>query len=208
MSREEILEKLKNDIRKYQSEGRYSHTLGVFETCERLADIFGLDEEERFTLCKAGLLHDITKDLSGAKQIELCEKYSLPVPKKANEPMPTVHQDTGAYFAREVFGEEIVTADVFSAIAAHTTGTNHMNNTDKLLFTADYIEPSRKYSSCIETREYLLAECAKINKNDKAALYRLLTKVVTDIIGKTVIFLTEKKRIIDCRMIDAWNSLI
>ena len=83
-----------------------------------------------------------------------------------------------------------------------------MTDFDKFLCIADYIEPQRKYKSCIETREYLLSECAKINRNDKEALYRLLSKTVINVVGYTVSYLTEKKRMIDPRMIFAWNSMI
>lgn len=199
---------IKKEIAKYESDSRVAHTCSVFEECKRLSEMYGLDEESRDKLCTAALLHDITKDLNGAKQIELCKKYGLEAPKNAKEPMPTIHQDTGAHFAREVFGGEIVDNDVFSAISAHTTGKTDMSQTDKLLFVADYIEPTRKYNSCIAMREYLYKECGKINKNDKAALYRLLNKAVIDIIGYTVTFLIEKRRSIDYRMILAWNSLL
>ncbi|MBQ9510989.1 MAG: bis(5'-nucleosyl)-tetraphosphatase (symmetrical) YqeK [Clostridia bacterium] len=205
---EEKYFKIKKEIGKYESESRLAHTCSVFEECKRLADMYGLDENDRDKLCTAALLHDITKDISGAKQIELCKKYGLRSPENAKEPMPTIHQDTGAYFAREIFGEEIVDDVVFGAMSAHTTGKEDMSNIDKLLFVADYIEPTRKYNSCIAMREYLYKECGKINKNDKAALYRLLNKAVIDIIGYTVTFLTEKRRNIDCRMILAWNSLL
>ena len=199
---------IKQEIKKYESESRLAHTLSVFGECVKLADVYGLDDEKRDELCVAALLHDITKDLSGAKQIELCKKYGLTPPKNAKEPMPTIHQDTGAYFAREIFGAETVTDGVFNAISSHTTGRVDMSYNDKLLFVADYIEPTRKYNSCITMREYLYKECGKINKNDKAALYRLLDKTVIDIIGYTISFLTEKRRNIDCRMILAWNSLM
>lgn len=204
----EITEMLKSEVKKYQCEQRYLHTLSVYGECKKLADIFSLSEEEKERLLRAALLHDITKDMDGKAQIELCNKYGIEPPKSEKDPMPTVHQDTGAFFAREKFGEDIVDDTVFYAIASHTTGREGMNNIDKMLFLADYIEPRRKYRSCIETREYLYSECAKINKNDKAALFRLLTKTVTNVIASTVEYLISKRRMIDHRMIIVWNSLI
>lgn len=208
LTQKETIEYLKTEVKKYQSRQRFEHTLSVLSECEKLAGIFGLGDAERFDLCKAAVLHDLTKDMNGAKQASLCEKYGLPVPENVSAPMPTIHQDTGAYFARETFGNEIVDDAVFSAVASHTTGKAGMNITDKLLFVADYIEESRKYASCIQTREYLYAECGKINKNDKAALARLLDKTVADVIGYTADFLITKRRNIDCRTILAWNDLI
>ena len=202
------IEMLKSEVKKYQCEQRYLHTLSVYGECKKLADIFSLTEEEKEKLLTAALLHDITKDMDGKPQIELCKKYGLIPPASEKEPMPTIHQDTGAFFARETFGEKIVDDTVFYAIASHTTGREGMTNIDKMLFLADYIEPRRKYKSCAETREYLYSECAKINKNDKAALFRLLSKTVVDVIAYTVDYLISKRRMIDHRMIIVWNSLI
>lgn len=203
-----IIEMLKGEVKKLQCEQRYLHTLSVYGECKKLAAIFSLSEVETEQLLRAAILHDITKDMDGKAQIELCKKYGLEPPKSEKDPMPTVHQDTGAFFAREKFGDEIVDDTVFYAIASHTTGREGMSNIDKMLFLADYIEPRRKYKSCIETREYLYSECAKINKNDKAALFRLLTKAVTNVIASTVEYLMSKRRMIDHRMIIVWNSLI
>ena len=83
-----------------------------------------------------------------------------------------------------------------------------MNNIEKMLFLADYIKTNKKNKSRIKTREYLYSEGAKINKNDKAALFRLLTKTVTNVIASTVEYLISKRRMIDHRMIIVWNSLI
>ena len=89
-----ILERLKKEVKEMQSDSRFTHTMGVYRECSRLALIFGLDEEASFDLKKAAILHDITKDMSGKKQIELCNKYGLKPPESAQDPMPTVHQDT------------------------------------------------------------------------------------------------------------------
>ena len=204
----ETYEYLKKEIKKYESDIRVKHTLGVFEQSLALADLLGLDDKEKYQLGKAALLHDITKDFSGEKQIELCNKYGIAPPKKSKDPMPTIHQDTGGYFAREKFGCEIVDDAVFSAISCHTTGKVGMNKIDKLLFIADYIEPSRIFNSCIELRENLYNEIGRINKNDKEAILHTITKYVIEDIENTIIFLTEKKRYIDCRMILAWNDLL
>ena len=116
--------------------------------------------------------------------------------------------DTGPYFAREVFGSEIVTEEVRSAIACHTTGKIGMTMTDKMLFVADFTEAGRKYRSCRDIREYLHSECEKINKNEKTALSRLLNDTVKRIIGYTVTYLIEKGKMIDPDMILTWNDIV
>ena len=69
------IEMLKSEVKKYQCEQRYLHTLSVYGECKKLADIFSLTEEEKEKLLTAALLHDITKDMDGKTQIELCKKY-------------------------------------------------------------------------------------------------------------------------------------
>ena len=139
MNHFDTYEYLKREIKKYENDNRVKHTLGVFEQALNLASIVGLNEEEKFQLGKAALLHDITKDFSGEKQIELCNKYGINPPKKMKDPMPTIHQDTGGYFAREKFGEGIVDNVVFSAITCHTTGKVGMSAIDKILFIPAFL---------------------------------------------------------------------
>lgn len=208
MNNLKTIEFLKKEIRKYENEQRVKHSLGVLDESIKLANYLGLNEDEKFKLEKAAILHDITKDFSGEKQIELCELYGITPPRKTKDPMPTIHQDTGGYFAREKFGCEIVDDDVFSAITCHTTGKVGMNLIDKVLFLADYIEPSRMYNSCIELRNKVYGELANININDKEAISYVITKGVIDDIQNTITFLTEKRRYIDHRMILAWNDLL
>ena len=78
LTQKETIEYLKTEVKKYQSRQRFEHTLSVLSECEKLAGIFGLGDAERFDLCKAAVLHDLTKDMNGAKQASLCEKYGLP----------------------------------------------------------------------------------------------------------------------------------
>jgi HD superfamily phosphohydrolase YqeK len=110
--------------------------------------------------------------------------------------------------ARDVFGGEIVTDAVCSAILCHTTGKIGMTTTDKMLFVADFTEAGRKYRSCKDIREYLHSECEKINKNEKTALSRLLNDTVKRIVGFTVTYLIEKGKPIDADMILTWNDIV
>lgn len=203
---EKLLEQIKKKLPDYESPERLSHTLGVLRECCFLAEAVALSEDDVFSLCKAALLHDITKSKTEEEQFKLCREFGILTPA---EPIyPTLHQDTGAPFAKRVFGSEVVNETVYSAIACHTTGKADMNLTDKLLFVADFVEPGRKYRSCLDIREYLHSGCEKINKNDKAARVRLLDDTTKRIIGFTVTYLIEKGRKIHPDMVLAWNSLI
>ena len=53
-----------------------------------------------------------------------------------------LHAKTGAAIARDVFG---VDDEIYNAIWWHTTGHAHMTLLEKVIYLADYIEPSRNF---------------------------------------------------------------
>ncbi len=195
---------IRNALPLYEDAKRLEHTMGVYRECVWFAKKFGLSEEDSYTVCAAALLHDITKNLSMEGAMAVCSRYGIEPPALS----AVMHQYTGPFFAREIFGEEIVTDAVCSAIACHTTGKPGMTVTDKMLFVADFTEAGRKYRSCRDIREYLHGECEKINKNEKTALSRLLNDTVKRIIGFTLTYLIEKGKAVDADMIITWNAIV
>ena len=195
---------IREELPLYEDPKRLEHTLGVYRECVWFAKRFGLSEEDTYTVCAAALLHDIAKNLSEEEALAVCDRYGIEPPALS----AVMHQYTGPYFAREVFGSEIATEAVRSAIACHTTGKVGMTTTDKMLFVADFTEAGRKYRSCRDIREYLHSECEKINKNEKTALSRLLNDTVKRIVGFTVTYLIEKGKPIDADMILTWNDIV
>ena len=199
------LQYIRNSLVRYEEPQRLEHTLGVYRECLWMSKVFGLSEEESYSICAAALFHDIAKTLPLEKALLLAEKQG----KTLKTDIPTViHQYTGAMLALEDFGRDMVNDDILSAIECHTTGKAGMTALDKMLFVADFTEAGRKYRSCMEYREYLHDGCEKINKNDKNARYRLLDDVTKRIVGYTITYLTEKGKKIDPSMIEAWNSMV
>ena len=199
------LQYIRNSLVRYEEPQRLEHTLGVYRECLWMSKVFGLSEEDSYSVCAAALLHDIAKILPLEKALLLAEKQG----KTLKTDIPTViHQYTGAMLALEDFGRDIVNDDILSAIECHTTGKEGMTPLDKMLFVADFTEAGRKYRSCLEFREYLHDGCEKINKNDKNARYQLLDDVTKRIVGYTITYLTEKGKKIHPAMIEAWNSMV
>ena len=205
--REQVLEYLKSEVAKHESSERYEHTLSVLEEVGTLAKLFGLSKEDRFKLKKAAILHDITKDFSSEKQLELCAKYGIKTDKKPGDMMPIIHQDTGAAFALDLFGEGIVEKEVYSAISCHTTGKVGMTLMDKLLFVADYLEPTRRYETCKTARHNFYKKCIE-NKDNRDMLLKALDEAIEECIENTVTVLLQRRYEIDDRVIPLWNSLI
>ena len=201
---EAYLSKIREALPLYEEARRLEHTIGVYNECVWFAKKFDLSEEDTYTVCAAALLHDIAKNLSAEQAAELCKRHHV----QPSALPPVMHQYTGPLFAREIFGEEIVTDAICSAILCHTTGKIGMTTTDKMLFVADFTEAGRKYRSCKDIREYLHGECEKINKNEKTALSRLLNDTVKRIVGFTVTYLIEKGKPIDADMILTWNDMV
>lgn len=170
--REDVINFLKGEAERLQTQKRFSHTLGVLSECEYFCDVFALSDEERYVLRRAALLHDITKCFSDEEQLCICRAHNIDRPLS-----PTLHQETGACYISEKYND-IVDDEVISAVKKHTTGDESMSICDMVLFISDFTEPGRKYDDCIKMREYIHAECEKIDKKDRSAVNLLLCKAV------------------------------
>ena len=90
----------------------------------------------------AGLLHDSAKCMSDEKKLQICDKNHISYSSMEAEHPYLLHGKVGAYIAREKF--KIRDEDILQAITWHTTGRPNMSLLEKIIFIADYIEPSRK----------------------------------------------------------------
>ena len=71
------IEELRELVRPYLTDKRYSHTLSVAEEVKRLGEIYLPNRVKE--LIVAALLHDITKKLKTDEQLKLCEEYGIKV---------------------------------------------------------------------------------------------------------------------------------
>ena len=125
---------------------RVPHVLGTEQTAGELALRWGEDEE---TARRAALLHDCTKRLSFEEQIALCRHYHIDLDEYEQREVKLLHAKTGAAVARDVFG---VSDEIYWAIWWHTTGKADMTLLEKILYLADYMEPSRDFCDLRELR--------------------------------------------------------
>ncbi|MBQ9662492.1 MAG: bis(5'-nucleosyl)-tetraphosphatase (symmetrical) YqeK [Oscillospiraceae bacterium] len=128
-------------------ERRIAHVAGCEGEAIELARRWGEDPE---TAAEAGILHDITKRLSHEEQLKLCEKYGIMCDNAERHTPKLLHAKTGAAAARERFG---IPDAVYEAIRWHTTGKPDMTLLEKIIYLADYIEPSRDFPGVEELRE-------------------------------------------------------
>ena len=116
---------------------RIPHIRGCEEEAVRLAERWGADPH---LARRAGILHDCTKYLDLEEQLALCKQYHIQLDELEQVTVKLLHSKTGAAIARYVFGEP---EEVCNAIYWHTTGKADMDLLSKILYLADYIEPSR-----------------------------------------------------------------
>ena len=131
-------EGMMKNVKKAQTKQRYNHTIGVAFTATSLAMKYGIGIEQAFT---AGLLHDCAKCISDQKILEKCAKYNIIIHDFERQNPCLLHSKLGAFYASSKY--EIKDQDILNAIIYHTTGRPNMSMLEKIIFVADYIEPSR-----------------------------------------------------------------
>lgn len=130
----------------YLKPKRMPHVLGTEQEAAFLAEKYGAD----VTAARiAALLHDCTKKLELPQQLSLCRHYAIPLDEMERNYLKLLHSKTGAAVARDRFG---VSDEIYNAIFYHTTGKADMTLLEKIIYLADYIEPSRSFPGVEELR--------------------------------------------------------
>jgi predicted HD superfamily hydrolase involved in NAD metabolism len=127
---------------------RFIHTMGVAAVAAGLAMRHGEDVHRTEV---AGILHDCAKKLSAEEMIRLCEKGDIPVTSVERKNPALLHAGAGCVLANQRYG--IADEEILGAIRWHTTGKPDMSLFEKILYLADYIEPTRDFEGIDELRE-------------------------------------------------------
>ena len=125
---------------------RVPHVQGCEAEAVRLARRWCADEERA---AEAAILHDCTKKELLPEQLRLCEKYGIIPDELERENGKLLHAKTGAAVAKFEFGSD---DEVVEAIRWHTTGRPNMTTLEKVLYMADYMEPTRDFPGVEELR--------------------------------------------------------
>ena len=123
----------------YLKPKRMPHVLGTEQEAVRLAEKYGADVTKARI---AALLHDCTKKLDMDEQLALCRQYAIPLDELEQKALKLLHSKTGAAIARDVFAAD---DEIYNAILYHTTGKPDMTLLEKIIYLADYIEPTRDF---------------------------------------------------------------
>ena len=128
------------------SPSRIAHVKGCEAEARCLAKRWGVDVEKA---SEAAILHDITKKDDLETQLALCKKYGVQLDSVEEREVKLLHSKTGAAIARHEYGCD---GDVCSAICWHTTGKPYMTTLEKVIYMADYIEPTRDFDGVDKLR--------------------------------------------------------
>lgn len=162
---ESQLSSLRSDISGRMSPSRLEHTLGVENMAVRLGELYA--PEKIPVLTAAALLHDITKENSFQKQLQICENLGIMVSSAEKNAPKTLHAITASAIIPSEYPDFAV-SEVLDAVRWHTTGRADMSICEKLIYLADYIEDTRKFEDCVYLREYFFgADPSKMSMSDR-----------------------------------------
>ena len=128
-----------SQIKERMKEKRFIHSLSVAHLAYEIAKKQHLDHQKAYI---AGILHDIAKDINKDQSLALMKQY---YPQFVEIGAFSYHQFLGELVAKRDF--DIQEDDILGAIKYHTTGKSDMNWLEKLIYSADKIDPNRDYDS-------------------------------------------------------------
>ncbi len=128
-------------------EKRYKHSVNVYKTALKLADVHGLSAEK---ISVAALLHDCGREIPSRESVTKALALGIAVDDIERSQPILLHAKLGVYYARVKYGVD--DAEILEAILLHTTGAAGMTITAKVVFLADMLEPDRDFPGIGELR--------------------------------------------------------
>ena len=200
---EEQIDNLCHKVKEGLSEKRFRHTVAVADMAMRLGELFVPDKCSLLRV--AGLLHDITKEYSTEKQLQILNEFGIMISKQDILTPKTLHARTAALLIPVLY-PEFADPLVIDAVRYHTTGHQNMTITEKIIYFADYIDDTRTFEDCIMLRNsFFDAQPQNMDMETRLAHFRKLLILSFD---KTIESLLEKGSVISEDTLAARNSLI
>ena len=167
---EAMLAELHDAVASRMSGKRLAHTYGVERMAVRLGELYC--PEAIPELRAAALLHDVTKEESLEKQLQLCRVFGIMVDAADTLAPKTFHAKTAAALIARDF-PAFASPVVVEAVRWHTTGHEGMTLTEKLIYLADYIDDTRTFPDCVTLREvFWCRNPEKLNREGRDAHLR------------------------------------
>ena len=127
---------------------RFKHSLGVSETAEALACVYGADKTAARV---AGLLHDWDKGYDDPGILARADELGMELDAELSAMPRVLHGLTAAVALGRAFPE--LPPEVLAAVERHTLGAVDMSDLDMIVYIADALEPGRKGKMVQKLRE-------------------------------------------------------
>lgn len=134
------IEKYIEIIRPFMGDKRFNHCINVSKEAVRLAKKYGADEEKAAV---AGVLHDITKEFSEEKQLQIFLNNDIMLSSVEQRTPKLWHAISGSVYISTELG--INDQDIINAVRYHTTGRASMSLLEKIIFLADFTSEERDF---------------------------------------------------------------
>lgn len=181
-------EQIDDYLRVNLNKSRYEHSLGVRDASIRLAQRYS---EDIFKAKIAGLVHDCAKNMSDDELINIVSSKGYEIDSVSLKCPQLLHGIAASIIAEERM--EIYDKDILSAVAYHTTGRINMSKLEKIIYIADYIEPSRSFPGVEELR---------------IAVFDDLDKALVKAFDSTIRYVLERHQLLHINTIQARNYLL
>ena len=135
-------------VRERLTDWRFRHSVNVAREAVRLAARYGGDPDQAEL---AGLLHDVTKDMSKKEQLDLMGRWGLTFSVYEEHAPKLWHAVTGAIYVQRVL--RVDDEDIRNAIRYHTTGRAGMSLLEKIIYVADCTSEERDYKGVDKIRK-------------------------------------------------------
>lgn len=145
---EDKIKYYKSCLKESLSKSRYYHSICVANEAKALSEENNYDKKKAYL---AGLIHDVCKEESTKKQLELmsrCKTYIDDVEMTAKS---LYHAIAGSVFIEEEF--QIFDTDIQNAVRYHTVGREGMSELEKIVYLADLVSADRTYSDVKKYRK-------------------------------------------------------
>jgi predicted HD superfamily hydrolase involved in NAD metabolism len=124
------------------SRPRLIHSREVARLASELCDRFHADEEKGYI---AGISHDLARELEVSEMLLLAEKDGLPLRDWERSNPLLLHGRAAAAILTKHTG--YADEEALQAIRDHVTGRGSMGPISKIVFAADFLEPTRELVS-------------------------------------------------------------
>jgi predicted HD superfamily hydrolase involved in NAD metabolism len=193
-----VVNKLQNEIdKRYSGKPLARHIRSVAEFAREIAAAYaGKDSGLARKAFVAGLAHDLYKKFPKDQLRRIIREENVPIDEHSWKIGGSLlHASPAAHYLREQCG--VTDDDVLGAVYHHTTGRPGAGMLDKIIYCADYLDPSRE----VRTSEPDVEELSARIKKDLDAVYR-------EILARKLSYTVQRGNPLHPNGLAAWNEAL